>query len=352
MQITEHNFASTQPINPLPGQPLETEAVSQSGNDKRLQRLLYSAPASTPALLLRLLHLRAALALFVPTVAGAVLGWWHTGQNDGMTLLLLLSSSFCTILGINLLNDNRDYLNALQSNDVRVIQGIYATPYHLLAAGQIQPSQVSLLGYCLLLYSSLGNLGLVLLIGWPVLFFYSLTLLLLYTYTAPPARYGYRGWGLGEIGVFLGYGVLPVTGSYFIVGRTITWLPVWVSLPFGLLAVLIFFNYNLVHYRRDWLMRKRTLVVTFGPLRTFDISALLTLIIYASLLAIASLAHLPLSILMTLAALPLALGMFSRLRDEQPHLEDLFQLHLTTLNASLWTGILFCTALIADKALS
>lgn len=298
------------------------------------------------------MHLRAALALFVPTMAGSVLGWWQTGRADTFTLLLLLSSAFCTILAMNLLNDNRDYLSARQSNDIKFTNTLFATPYHLLAAGQLQPSQVSMLGYLLLLYSALGYLGLILIVGWPVLFFYALTLLLLYTYATPPIRYGYRGWGLGEVGVFLGYGAIPLIGSYFIIGRTIDWLPVWVSLPFGLLTVLVFFNHNLLHYRRDWLMRKRTLVVSMGPLRTFDISALLTLIIYAALLAIASLAHLPLSILVTLAALPLALGMFSRLRDEQPHLEDLLQLHLTTLNASIWTGILFCAALLADKALS
>lgn len=352
MQITEHTFASTQPINPLPGQPLDSEPTTPQGGDKRLQRFLYCAPVGQLALLLRLLHLRAALALFVPTVAGAVVGWWHTGQQDGLTLFLLLVSGFCTILGINLLNDTRDYLCALKSNDVRFTQGLFATPYHLLTTGQLQPSQVSGLGYACLLAGALGNLGLVLLIGWPVLFFYSLTLLLLYTYSAPPVRYGYRGWGLGEIGVFLGYGVLPVIGSYFMVGRTITWLPVWVSVPFGLLAVLVFFNHNLIHYRRDWLMRKRTVVVAIGPLRAFDISALLILIIYASLLAIASLAHLPLSTLVTLAVLPPALGIFSRLRDEQPYVEDAFQLHLTTLATSLWTGILFCAALIANKAFS
>jgi 1,4-dihydroxy-2-naphthoate polyprenyltransferase len=352
VEISEHNFASTQPINPLPGQPLETSATRQSADDRRLQRLLYSAPVSSSALLLRMVHVRAALALFVPTVAGAVLGWWHTGRHDVATLMLLLSSAFCLILGMNLLNDNHDYRYAQKSNDIKFTNTLFATPYHLLAAGQIQSRQVSLLGYALLLYSLISQLGLVLLVGWPVLFFYLLSLLLLYTYATPPIRYGYRGWALGEIGVFLGYGILPLIGSYFIVGRTINWLPLWVSLPFGLLTVLIFFNHNLLHYRRDWLMRKRTLVVTFGPLRTFDISALLTLIVYASLLAIASLAHLPLTTLVTLAALPLALGLFSRLRSEQPHVEDVVRLHLTTLNASIWTGILFCAALLADKAFS
>lgn len=351
MQISEHDFASTQPINPLPGQPLEA-AVASHGNDKRLQQWLYNPPASTVGLLGRMLSLRTVLALLMPTVAGAVLGWWQTGNYDVATVVLLLSSAFCTILGMNLLNDNHDYSYGLKSNDGKLIQAIFATPYHLLAAGKIQPSQVSMIGHLLLLCGLIGHMVLVLLVGWPVLFFYALSLLLLYTYSAPPVRYGYRGWGLGEVGIFLGYGFLPLMGSYFIVSRTIDWLPVWVSVPFGLLAVLVFFNRNLIHYRRDWLMRKRTLVVALGPLRTFDISVLLTLIAYTSLLAIASLAHLPLSILVTLAALPLALGSFSRLRDEQPRVEDLFRLHLSTLNASIWTGILFCAALLADKVFS
>lgn len=352
MQISEHTFTSTQPINPLPGQALETTVASQSATDKRVQHLLYSPPTSRLALALRMLHLRAAVALLVPTIAGAMLGWWHTGNVTPTTLVLLLSSTFAMILGINLLNDGRDYHYAQKSNDVKFIPDLFATAYYLLAAGRLQPSQASLIGYSLLLYSLLGQLGLVLLVGWPVLFFYLLSLLLLYTYATPPIRYGYRGWGLGEIGVFLGYGVLPLIGSYFIVGQTIDWLPLWVSLPFGALTVLIWFNYNLVHYRRDWLMRKRTLVVSLGPLHTFDISALLTLIAYASLLAIASLAHLPLSTLVTLAALPLALGGFSRLRNEQPHLEDVFRIHLTTLNVSIWTGLLFCAALLVDKLFS
>lgn len=352
MQISEHDFASTQPINPLPGQPLEAAVVASHGNDKRLQQWLYSPPSSTLGLLGRMLSLRAALALLMPTVAGVVLGWWQTGNYDIATVVLLLSSTFCTILGMNLLNDNHDYTYGLKSNDGKFAQAIFATPYHLLAAGRIQPSQVSMIGHLLLLCGLIGHAVLVLLVGWPVLFFYALSLLLLYTYAAAPVRYGYRGWGLGEVGIFLGYSFLPLTGSYFILSRTVDWLPVWVSVPFGLLAVLIFFNGNLIHYRRDWLMRKRTLVVALGPLRTFDISVLLTLVTYTSLLAIASLAHLPLSILVTLAALPLALGSFSRLRDEQPHLEDLFQLHLSTLHASIWTGILFCAALLADKVFS
>lgn len=351
MEISEHHFASTQPIKPLPGQPVDVTGVAPEIADKRLQQWLYSAPTSQGALLWRLLQPRAVLALWMPTLAGAMLGWQSSGV-DTLTVALLLVGNFCMILGIHLLNDQQDYQYALESNDVKFIPELFATPYHLLAAGQISAAQLSRLSYGLLLASALAQIGLYLLVGWPVLFFYAVTLLFLYTYNTPPIRYSYRGWGIGEFGVLLGYGLFPLVGSYFIVSQSISWLPVLVSLPFGLLAVLSVFTHNLLHYRRDWLMRKRTLVVTLGPLRTFDISALLTILVYAALLAIASLAHLPLSTLVTLAVLPLALRGFSQLRSEQPPLENVFRLHLTTLQVTIWTGLLFCVVLLANKTFS
>jgi len=351
VEISEHQFASTQPIQPLPGQSVAVAGVALSVADKRLQQWLYSAPASQGALLWRLLHLRAVLALWMPTLAGVMLGW-HSGAVDPLTVALVLIGNFCMILGIHLLNEQRDYQYALGSNDVKFIPELFATAYHLLAAERVSAAQLGRQGYNLLLVSALAQVGLYFLVGWPVLFFYAVTLFFLYTYSTPPIRYSYRGWGIGEIGGWLGYGVFPLVGSYFIVSASISWLPVWVSIPFGLLAVLNLFTHNLLHYRRDWLMRKRTLVVSLGPLRTFDVSAILTILIYAAFLAIASLAHLPLSILVTLAALPLALGGFSRLRHEQPPLENVFRLHLTTLQVTIWTGLLFCVALLADKAFS
>jgi 1,4-dihydroxy-2-naphthoate octaprenyltransferase len=351
VEISEHHFASTQPIKPLPGQPVAVAKVTLSVADKRLQQWLYGAPASQGALLWRLLHLRLVLALWMPTLAGAMLGW-HSGAVDPRTVALLLSGNFCMILGIHLRNDRWDYQYAVKSNDVKFIPQLFATPYHLLAAGQISVAQLGRLSDGLLLASVVGQVGLYLLVGWPVLFFYAVTLLFLYTYSTPPTRYSYRGWGIGELGVLLGYGLFPLVGSYFIVSQSISWLPVLVSLPFGLLAVLSIFTHNLLHYRRDWLMRKRTLVVSLGPLRTFDVSAMLTILVYAALLAIASLAHLPLSTLVTLAVLPLALRGFSQLRSEQPPVESVFRLHLATLQVTIWTGLLFCVVLLADKTFS
>jgi 1,4-dihydroxy-2-naphthoate octaprenyltransferase len=105
-------------------------------------------------------------------------------------------------------------------------------------------------------------------------------------------------------------------------------------------------NYNLLFERRDWLMRKRTLAVSLGPLRALDVSALLIVAVHVSIVAIVSLAQLPFSVLTTLLALPIALGALARIDRERVATEDLFPVYKAGVVASLWTGLLFCLALV------
>jgi 1,4-dihydroxy-2-naphthoate octaprenyltransferase len=282
-------------------------------------------------------------------LCGILLAWWHGAQIHQPTLFLLLLGSGTTVFGLNLLHEYHDYWHARRSNDVKFNKTIFATGYHILVTEIVDARKMKWLGYALIITGLLPYLGLVAIWGWPLMFFYSIMVALTYTYTAPPVRYGYRGWALGEVGLFLGYGFFPLVGSYYIVGHTLGWLPVFVSIPFGLTAILLFANYNFIHHRRDWLMRKRTLVVASGPLRTLDLSAFLTVSIYAVLLCLVSLAYLPMVVLITLAALPLAIRLYGHLRKEELDLEESFQLYRATVTATLWMALLFALALFIDK---
>ncbi|MEZ4614834.1 MAG: prenyltransferase [Caldilineaceae bacterium] len=214
---------------------------------------------------------------------------------------------------------------------------------------RFQARHVCRLGYGLIGLGFLCYLGLVSLLGWPLMFFYVVSLLLAYTYSAPPIRYGYRGWGLGECGLFVSYGLLPFLGSYYIVSQTLTTTALFVTAPFGIGAILLFANYNFMHQHRDWLMRKRTMIVAVGPARARDINAMLTLLIYILFLCIVSLAYLPLIVLITLAALPLAMRIYGQLRADDIALEESFLLYRATVTSLLWTSALFCLALVIDQ---
>lgn len=353
MQATEHNFSSTQRLNRLAVNDPDAEVVDLPAEQRRLQARLLQAPQSRWRLFMRLLRPRFSLALVAPTICGALLALWQIDvllwSTLRTTLLLLLIGSGVTVLGANLLHEFHDYRRARRSDDIQFNQNIFATGYHLLATEQISPSIVMRLGYGLLLVGAGCYLGLVSQLGWPLMFFYALSVLLQYTYSAPPVRYSYWGWGIGEIGLALGYGLLPLLGSYYIVGHQLTMMALLTAIPFGIATILLFGNYNFIHHRRDWLMYKRTSVVAAGPGRVLAIHAILTLLIYVILLCIVSLAQLPVIVLATLGALPLTMRIYGQLRSDEMGLEESFLLYRATVTGILWMTLLFSIALLVDR---
>jgi hypothetical protein len=85
--------------------------------------------------------------------------------------------------------------------------------------------------------------------------------------------------------------------------------------------------------------------------RGLDVSAVMVIAVHVAVVTIVSLARLPFSTLLTLAALPMALGVFSHLHREQLSVEESFWLYRVSVNAALWTGLLLSLALISDKLL-
>jgi len=357
--VADQNFTSSQPLPPTPNQQISPVAQTRA-DTVRLQRhaAIHRAPRTVWGMFVRLTRTNAAIALTMPSLCGAILAWWQLGVFHSLAFIFHLGSILTMALGINALNEHCDYRHAqkaISTGDMSVQSALRSetmmTGYSLMTNGIITPTATLNLGYWMITASLLCSLWLTLLVGWPMLFFSGFTLILAYAYAHAPLQYGYRGWGVGELGIFVGYGLLPIVGSYYSQGQTLSWLPIWVSLPLGLLSTLLFFNYNLVHEYRDWLMHKRTLVVSIGTERALDVSAIVVLVVYIAILGIVSLSHLPLSVLVTLAALPIALGAFSQVRRAQVTLEHRVLLYSTTVNAMIWTGLLFSFALISDKLL-
>jgi len=349
VEVTENHFSSTQPLNQLTPSAGPTEVVL-AAMPWRVQQRLFHPPQNLLERLIRIFRPAFTLALLTPVIAGGVLSWWQNGPADPTNFLIGLAGALATLLGVNLLHEYFDYQTALRHGDLKFAHRLFATPYHLLMAEHLTTRWLKgVVALCLLL--GLGATGLLFYrAGWPVLFFYTLSLLLMVTYSAPPLRHGYRSWGSGEVGLFLGYGLLPLLGSYYLYSQTLSLLALWMTIPFGVITLLLFAGYNFIHHRRDWLMGKRTFVVTVGPLRALDINALLILILYATILCIASLAHLPVISLLTLAALPLALRPY-HLRTEEWGMSEGFQLYTITINAMMWTTLLFCFSLWLDRSL-
>jgi 1,4-dihydroxy-2-naphthoate polyprenyltransferase len=342
--VSDHRNASTQPL--VRGHSLAALQARAAQERWQLRRLLMQSPRTLFDVLARVTRLTAALALTLPVLCGALLSWWEVGRLDGLALALNLTASLTLALGIHALSEYRDYRRAIQAQATSENDPL-ATGYGLMVRGLISGDIALNLGYILLAASALCGLWLPLLAGWPPLFFAGLSVLLLYLYANPPLQYSVHGWGLGEAGILLGFGVLQSLNSYYVQSHSLSWLALLVTVPLGLLCLLLQHNYNLVFERRDWLMRKRTMAVQLGLRRGLDLSALLVVSVHIAIVAIVSLARLPFAALVTLAALPIALGAFGRLDRDRLAVEDLFYVYQSSVTATLWTGLLFALALVS-----
>jgi 1,4-dihydroxy-2-naphthoate octaprenyltransferase len=345
MQIVERRFASTQPVPrwqevDIPVDEQERLAAHPSGE----------RPKTIVGEFARLTRASAAIAVTFTALCGAVLAWWEWGLLQPVALLYMLTGVLAMVIGFSLLGDRYDFLGRDEA-ELPAAHEPYFSGYSFLIHGMITPRAIRIVGRMLIFLSFLCTLLLVVMVGWPMLFFAGVSWLLGYTYNAPPIRYGARGWGLGELGCFLNHGFVLMLAGYYSQAQTVSWLPIWAAIPFGLLTLAITYNFNAVYYRRDWLNRKRTLMVHLGLVRGIDLSSFLVVAAYVAILLTVSLAHLPLWTLVSLAALPVVLGSYGRLRRSYGFLEDYIDLYSATVSAVILTGILFGLALIFDKLL-
>jgi 1,4-dihydroxy-2-naphthoate octaprenyltransferase len=110
--------------------------------------------------------------------------------------------------------------------------------------------------------AALLGLYLIYLRGWVVLALGVGIILAALAYTGGPFPYGYHA--LGDVFVFLSFGVAAVCGTYYAQAGTVTPTAWWVSIPLGLLIINILVVNNTRDIPTDQKTNKRTLAVLLG----------------------------------------------------------------------------------------
>ena len=135
-------------------------------------------------------------------------------------------------------------------------------PQRATAQGGLSPGEMRLgIG---VVFGLSALLGLVLFLdkGWPVLVLGLAAIVAALAYTGGPLPYGYHA--LGDVFVFVFFGLAAVAGTYFVQAGDVT-LTVWLaSIPMGLLIVNILVVNNLRDIDTDRAANKRTLAVVLG----------------------------------------------------------------------------------------
>ena len=166
----------------------------------------------------------------------------------------LVGSSFIQI-GTNLSND---YSDARRGADTEDRLG----PVRVTAGGLMPPRRVLVGTYVAFGIAVAAGLYLAAVAGWELLVVGGASILAGVLYTGGPRPYGYEG--LGEVFVFLFFGIVAVAGSYFAQTQELRWEALALAVPVGLLAAAILVVNNVRDIDTDRRAGKRTLAVKLG----------------------------------------------------------------------------------------
>jgi 1,4-dihydroxy-2-naphthoate polyprenyltransferase len=196
-------------------------------------------------------------AAVAPVLVGTALAATE-GTFRPLTFVAAMVGAVFIQIGTNLSND---YSDARRGADTEDRLG----PVRVTAGGLVPPRQVLVATYVAFGVAVLAGAYLIATAGWELLLVGAASILAGVLYTGGPRPYGYEG--LGEVFVFLFFGVVAVTGSYFAQLERVTWEALVLAVPVGLLAAAILVVNNVRDLETDRRAGKRTLAVRLGRTR-------------------------------------------------------------------------------------
>ena len=234
-------------------------------------------------------------AAIAPVLVGTALA----ADEDEFHLLLFVAALVGSIfiqIGTNLSDDYSDARRGADTEDrlgpVRVTAGGLMPPRHVLAGTYIAFG-----------IAVAAGLYLAAVVGWELLVVGVASILAGVLYTGGPRPYGYEG--LGELFVFLFFGIVAVVGSYYVQTEELRWEAFALAVPVGLLSSAILMVNNVRDIDSDRRAGKRTLAVKLGRDRARRLFTAMVVLAFAAPVATFAFGGIGAWLLITLAAVPL-----------------------------------------------
>jgi 1,4-dihydroxy-2-naphthoate octaprenyltransferase len=200
------------------------------------------------------------------SVSGILMGS-GLAQRDGFFKWEIFVLAIAATLGFQVLsNFANDYGDGIKGTDnedrvgpTRAMQSGQMTAKDLIR-GMVVTTIATLVAVIALIYVSFGvdKMGLSLIfLGLGIA-----AIIAAVKYTVGKSAYGYRG--LGDLFVFLFFGLVGVLGCYFLYARQLTFMYVFPAMTVGLLATVVLHLNNMRDREADQKVGKRTLAVLLG----------------------------------------------------------------------------------------
>jgi 1,4-dihydroxy-2-naphthoate octaprenyltransferase len=240
---------------------------------------------------------RTLVAALVPVLVGAA--WAGRDAISIPRTVLALVVAVALQIGVNYAND---YFDGVGGVDTVARMG----PRRLVASGLAPPRAVAAAAVVMVCIAAAAGIVLALLTTPWLIAAGVLAVLALVLYSGGPKPYAASG--LGEIAVFVFFGLVATCGTAFVQQDRLDASVLWLAVPVGLLACALLMVNNLRDIPTDTAVGKRTLAVRLGAQRSRAL--LIAIVVIALLLPSigAAVRALPWPVALTLVTIPLAIG--------------------------------------------
>jgi 1,4-dihydroxy-2-naphthoate polyprenyltransferase len=201
-------------------------------------------------------------AAIAPVLVGTAAAYHAVEDLRWGAFVAALAGSILIQIGTNLANDYSDAKRGADSAD-------RLGPVRVTSSGLIAPRRVLYATWIAFGAALAVGIYLATVAGWEILVVGAVSIAAGILYTGGPRPYGYAG--LGELFVFLFFGLVAVNGSFYVQLEDLDLLPFLLSIPVGLLSTAILVVNNVRDLETDARAGKRTLAVRLGRERTRDL---------------------------------------------------------------------------------
>ena len=195
-------------------------------------------------------------------IAPVLVGTSFAGYNASfLHTLLALIVALALQVGVNYANDYSDGIKGTDTDRVG--------PMRLVGSGAATAESVKKAAFISFTIASLAGLVLASRTSWLLLILGAICIIAAWTYTGGPKPYGYQA--LGEVSVFIFFGVVATVGTYYVQTESVSREVLLASFAMGALACAILVLNNLRDLPKDDVAGKKTLAVVMGDKSTRDL---------------------------------------------------------------------------------
>ena len=216
-------------------------------------------------------------AAISPVLAGTGVAVWADGLVWWKALLALVVALALQV-AVNYANDYSDGIRGTDADRVG--------PMRLVGSGTARPEAVKRAAFVAFGVAAVAGLVLAATTAWWLVAVGLLSMIAAWFYTGGSKPYGYLG--LGEVMVFVFFGLVAVVGTTYVQTEAWEWGALWAAVGVGALACAILVANNLRDIPTDTVAGKRTLAVALGDRRSRLLYVLLVVVAALAVVAVAA----------------------------------------------------------------